>query len=322
MYLDAVLVLNTSRSSTYTFRSPHADDMHHLINHFLKYFNSPSAVAGADDWWAVDIHLKVSVVVSSLLISFAYELRSRSKMFFSTKLCMRHNIRASFLWDVKIAETKDNLDLDYLSYFNKKHVRPRTRSFLSNICNFLVNDSRRRTNLISVKFTKLLKLLSQNKQNTVQNSDNLPKDSFKWFKKTTRCLTKETTEYREINKLGIRYNEARFNWEGTFAFIKNEPCYFVMPEFWFWPQIWYYRCTRQRKQPGSLNIVNCGCRFSTASRRYVPLWLSSLPRALISYPAYHVEEAYRHFRRVPSLVPWFKTARPTLRETETDCKSV
>lgn len=49
MYLDAVLVVNTSRSSTYTFRSPQSDDMHDLINHFLKYFNSPSAVAGADD---------------------------------------------------------------------------------------------------------------------------------------------------------------------------------------------------------------------------------------------------------------------------------
>ncbi|XP_078379190.1 myosin-VIIa-like isoform X1 [Oculina patagonica] len=48
MYLDAVLVVNTSRSSTYTFRSPHADDMDNLINHFLKYFNSPNT-AGADD---------------------------------------------------------------------------------------------------------------------------------------------------------------------------------------------------------------------------------------------------------------------------------
>lgn len=48
MYLDAVLVVNTSRSSTYTFRSPHADDMDNLINHFLKYFNNPNT-AGADD---------------------------------------------------------------------------------------------------------------------------------------------------------------------------------------------------------------------------------------------------------------------------------
>lgn len=48
MYLDAVLVVNTSRSSTYTFRSPHADDMHNLINYFLKYFNSPNT-AGSDD---------------------------------------------------------------------------------------------------------------------------------------------------------------------------------------------------------------------------------------------------------------------------------
>lgn len=48
MYLDAVLVLTTSRSSTYSFRSLHADNMNDLINHFLKYFNSPNT-AGADD---------------------------------------------------------------------------------------------------------------------------------------------------------------------------------------------------------------------------------------------------------------------------------
>ena len=47
MYLDAVLVLTTSRSTTYSFRSLHADNMNDLINHFLK-FNS-SNTAGVDD---------------------------------------------------------------------------------------------------------------------------------------------------------------------------------------------------------------------------------------------------------------------------------
>jgi len=47
MYLDAVLVLTTVRSTTYSFRSLHADNMSDLINHFLK-FNS-SNTAGADD---------------------------------------------------------------------------------------------------------------------------------------------------------------------------------------------------------------------------------------------------------------------------------
>ena len=48
MYLDAVLVLITSRSTTYSFRTLHADNMNDLINHFLKYSNS-SNTAGVDD---------------------------------------------------------------------------------------------------------------------------------------------------------------------------------------------------------------------------------------------------------------------------------
>lgn len=49
MYLDAVLMLTTSRSTTYSFRSLHADNMNDLINHFLKYSNS-SNIAGVDNW--------------------------------------------------------------------------------------------------------------------------------------------------------------------------------------------------------------------------------------------------------------------------------
>ncbi|XP_020629443.1 myosin-VIIa-like isoform X2 [Orbicella faveolata] len=48
MYLDAVLMLTTSRSTTYSFRSLHADNMNDLINHFLKYSNG-SNIAGVDD---------------------------------------------------------------------------------------------------------------------------------------------------------------------------------------------------------------------------------------------------------------------------------
>ena len=48
MYLDAVLMLTTSRSTTYSFRSLHADNINDLINHFLKYFNSSNTV-GVDD---------------------------------------------------------------------------------------------------------------------------------------------------------------------------------------------------------------------------------------------------------------------------------
>ena len=48
MYLDPVLVLNTKRSHTYSFRSVQADNMNNLINHFLKYFENPN-VGGVDD---------------------------------------------------------------------------------------------------------------------------------------------------------------------------------------------------------------------------------------------------------------------------------
>lgn len=48
MYLDAVLMLTTNRSTTYSFRSLHADSMKDLINHFLEYSNS-SNTAGVDD---------------------------------------------------------------------------------------------------------------------------------------------------------------------------------------------------------------------------------------------------------------------------------
>lgn len=48
MYLDPVLVLNTIRSQTFSFRSVQADTMHNLINHFLQYFKTPNA-AGVDD---------------------------------------------------------------------------------------------------------------------------------------------------------------------------------------------------------------------------------------------------------------------------------
>ena len=49
MYLDAVLMLTTSRSTTYSFRSLHADNMNDLINHFLKY-SSSSNTTGVHDW--------------------------------------------------------------------------------------------------------------------------------------------------------------------------------------------------------------------------------------------------------------------------------
>lgn len=50
MYLDAVLVVITSRSQTYSFRSVHADNMNDLINQFLNYFSRANAnAAGADD---------------------------------------------------------------------------------------------------------------------------------------------------------------------------------------------------------------------------------------------------------------------------------
>lgn len=48
MYLDPVLVMNTIRSQTFSFRSVQADTMNNLINHFLLYFKTPSS-AGGDD---------------------------------------------------------------------------------------------------------------------------------------------------------------------------------------------------------------------------------------------------------------------------------
>lgn len=48
MYLDPLLVLNTIRSQTFSFRSVQADTMNNLINHFLLYFKTPSS-AGGDD---------------------------------------------------------------------------------------------------------------------------------------------------------------------------------------------------------------------------------------------------------------------------------